>query len=322
MGTGASSSKPQSADAYKTAERELVKASEAVTYTPSTADALSEAPTRVGSVASGLDQAGGQTCSHRELSASVVHAFTPKEYGSLTRGEPDTFEFRKTLTIDSEPMSYWHDIPLGDPGRSVQAVIEIPRDTKAKFEIATCESANPIKQDVKKGKLRDYNIPINWNYGALPQTWEQPDHAWEGCEGHAGDNDPVDIVDISKARVESGSVIQFKPITALAMIDEGEVDWKVIGINMADPLAARINSLEDLEAVAPGEVDAVREWFTWYKAVDEEGNKVPGKEPNHFALDGKPLSTAGALQVIAEAHACWLALVTRKVQRPPKIQLA
>jgi hypothetical protein len=37
------------------------------------------------------------------------------------------------------------------------------------------EVGTPIKQDVKKGKLRFYPYNINWNYGMLPQTWEDPD---------------------------------------------------------------------------------------------------------------------------------------------------
>lgn len=38
------------------------------------------------------------------------------------------------------------------------------------------EPRTPIKQDVKKGKLRFYPYNINWNYGMLPQTWEDPGH--------------------------------------------------------------------------------------------------------------------------------------------------
>lgn len=38
------------------------------------------------------------------------------------------------------------------------------------------EEKNPIKQDTKKGKLRFYPYNINWNYGMLPQTWEDPEH--------------------------------------------------------------------------------------------------------------------------------------------------
>ena len=36
------------------------------------------------------------------------------------------------------------------------------------------EEKTPIKQDIKKGKLRFYPYNINWNYGLLPQTWEDP----------------------------------------------------------------------------------------------------------------------------------------------------
>lgn len=38
------------------------------------------------------------------------------------------------------------------------------------------EEGTPIKQDIKKGKLRFYPYNINWNYGLLPQTWEDPGH--------------------------------------------------------------------------------------------------------------------------------------------------
>lgn len=44
------------------------------------------------------------------------------------------------------------------------------------MELATDEPRTPIKQDTKKGKLRFYPYNINWNYGMLPQTWEDPDH--------------------------------------------------------------------------------------------------------------------------------------------------
>lgn len=39
----------------------------------------------------------------------------------------------------------------------VHMVVEIPKYSRAKFEIATGEEFNPIKQDVKKGALRYYN---------------------------------------------------------------------------------------------------------------------------------------------------------------------
>ncbi len=34
---------------------------------------------------------------------------------------------------------------------------------------------------------------------------------------------------------------------AYALIDQGELDWKVIVISQADPLAERLNDIEDVE---------------------------------------------------------------------------
>ena len=47
------------------------------------------------------------------------------------------------------------------------------------IQICKEEPLNPIKQDIKKGKLRFVAncFPHHgyiWNYGALPQTWENP----------------------------------------------------------------------------------------------------------------------------------------------------
>lgn len=33
---------------------------------------------------------------------------------------------------------------------------------------------NPILQDKKGGKPREYALSMNWNYGFLPRTWENP----------------------------------------------------------------------------------------------------------------------------------------------------
>lgn len=70
-----------------------------------------------------------------------------------------------------------HDIPLhaDDTKKVFHMVVEVPRWTNAKMEINLKESLNPIKQDVKKGKIRFVAncFPHHgyiWNYGALPQV--------------------------------------------------------------------------------------------------------------------------------------------------------
>ena len=47
--------------------------------------------------------------------------------------------------------SPFHDIPWQAGDKIYNMVVEVPRWTNAKMEIATKEKMNPIKQDVKKG---------------------------------------------------------------------------------------------------------------------------------------------------------------------------
>lgn len=42
-------------------------------------------------------------------------------------------------------------------------------------------------------------------------------------------------------------IVQVKPLGVLAMIDDGELDWKVIAINAEDPKASSVNDIEDVE---------------------------------------------------------------------------
>merc|ERR1719231_1973815 len=100
------------------------------------------------------------------------------------------------------------------------------------------------------------------------------------------------------------------------MIDEGEVDWKLVAINVADPKAPLVSDLASAEEHFPGEVAKIREWFTWYKAIDGKpgsgplgSNLVEGKEPNVFGFEGAPLDAPEALKVVHETHASWAALV-------------
>ena len=74
-------------------------------------------------------------------------------------------------------VSPFHDIPLfADQNNGIlNMVVEIPRWTNAKMEISKEEPFNPIKQDVKKGRLRYVRncFPHHgyiWNYGAFPQV--------------------------------------------------------------------------------------------------------------------------------------------------------
>lgn len=53
-------------------------------------------------------------------------------------------------------VSPWHDIPLHTGDGAFNFIVEIPKESSAKMEVATDEVFTPIKQDTKKGKLRYY----------------------------------------------------------------------------------------------------------------------------------------------------------------------
>lgn len=47
----------------------------------------------------------------------------------------------------------------------------------------------------------------------------------------------------------------------MALLDEGETDWKVIVVDVLDPLASKLNDIEDVERHLPGLIRATNEWF-------------------------------------------------------------
>ncbi|RYR65853.1 hypothetical protein Ahy_A03g011773 [Arachis hypogaea] len=152
--------------------------------------------------------------------------------------------------------------------------------------------------------LCSYNI--HWNYGLLPQTWEDPSFSNSDVEGAFGDNDPVDVVEIGEQRRQIGEVLKVKPLAALAMIDEGELDWKIVAISLDDPKASLVNDVDDVEKHFPGTLTAIRDWFRDYKIPD-------GKPANKFGLGNKAANKDYALKVIEETNESWTKLIKRSI---------
>lgn len=141
-----------------------------------------------------------------------------------------------------------------------------------------------------------------WNYGAFPQTWEDPSqkHAETGANG---DNDPLDVCEIGEAVGTVGQIKQVKVLGIMALLDEGETDWKVLVVDVNDPLAPRLNDIEDVERHLPGLIRATNEWFRIYKIPD-------GKPENVFAFSGEAKSKKYAVEIIHECNEAWKRLVT------------
>ena len=224
------------------------------------------------------------------------------------KGEFGTTDFVMTFKKGDEVISPWHDLPLEAGDGMYNMLTEIPKMTFKKMEVATKVEGNPIMQDEKKGKARLYHGPIFWNYGCLPQTWEDPTVKGDADVGGAfGDDDPVDVVEIGAASLEMGSCTPVKVIGCLSMIDDGELDWKVIAINGADEFASKINDVDDIEEFYPGTVSGIREWFRWYKTPDD-------KPVNGFGHGEKALNAAKTKEVIEETHGFYKNLMAGKTE--------
>jgi len=235
------------------------------------------------------------------------------KYTTRKVGAPNTLEHRIYIEKDGVPISPFHDIPLyaNEQQTVLNMVVEIPRWTQGKLEISKEEDLNPIKQDVKKGKLRFVRncFPHKgylWNYGAFPQTWEDPNVVHPETKAK-GDNDPLDVCEIGELVGKPGEIKQVKVLGVMALLDEEETDWKIIVVDINDPLAPKLNDIEDVERCLPGLLRASNEWFRIYKIPD-------GKPENQFAFSGECKNKKYATDVIRECAEAWERLVTGKTK--------
>ncbi|KAL6079081.1 Inorganic pyrophosphatase [Balamuthia mandrillaris] len=238
-----------------------------------------------------------------QASASNTSNITVKE-----EGEANTTSYRMFFERDGTRISPFHDIPLyADEEKQIfNMVVEIPRNTRAKMEISKEEAWNPIKQDVKNGKLREvtYGDGYMWNYGAFPQTWEDANYKHPDTDA-LGDKDPLDVCEIGSAVATRGQIKQVKVLGVMALIDEGETDWKIIAIDVNDELADKLNDIEDIERELPSLLHDTYVWFRDYKKPD-------GKPENSFAFEGKAKNREYALHIIKENSEFWQNLISGK----------
>lgn len=224
-------------------------------------------------------------------------------YDAVQVGAKYTYKY-SVFAIDrvgKRLLSYWHDIPLfADRKRAtVNFVCEIPRNSRAKMEVVADVALTPIKQDTTSdGALRFYSKRIEWNYGMLPMTWEDPAHTWPTISGLPGDGDPLDVIEISKVPCEIGGVYEVKVLGAYALIDDGEVDWKILCIRCDAIDAHLVNGIQDVERMYPGELGRIKNWFRDYK--------LP-KCQNAYGLGGHALDAATARDVINLTNSLYLA---------------
>lgn len=229
---------------------------------------------------------------------SQPHVEAPAAGGTAQTG---SFGFSTYSMKSTEYASWWHDVPLRPAGESatspiINMVTEIPMYMTAKMEADKSFPGNAIRQDMNKdGSPRYYTYGTTFfNYGFIPQTWEDPEMI---SNGYGGDNDPIDVIELGDKPLLMGSVTPCRVLGNLELIDEGETDHKILCISMTDPLSSTVRTIDDLERAKPGTVELVKTWLKRYKTTD-------GKPVNSLASE-TPSSVDQALGVVAEVHSRW-----------------
>ena len=153
--------------------------------------------------------------------------------------------------------------PGNDIPRVVNAIIEIPKGHRNKYEV-----------DKRTGLIRldRYLFASSHypgDYGFVPQTL-------------AEDGDPLDVLVMVNEPTFSGCLIEARVIGLFKMKDNGQNDFKVLGVPNTDPLFAEYHELED----APNHyLREVEHFFATYKQLEGVPIEVQGWDKATAAID-------------------------------------
>ena len=143
----------------------------------------------------------------------------------------------------------WHGVPPGDQApRIVNAVIEMPQGSRAKYEID--KDSGLLKLD--RVIYSSFYYPCN--YGFIPQTY-------------GDDKDPLDILVITSMPVQAMCLMQAKVIGVMQMIDSGDADDKIIAVAQNDP---SVNHYNNIEEIPPHFFEELRHFFEEYKKLENK----------------------------------------------------
>lgn len=141
----------------------------------------------------------------------------------------------------------WHDIsPKRISPDKFMAVIEIPKGVKNKYEM-----------DKETGLLRldrvlytSTHYPAN--YGFIPRTY-------------AADNDPLDVLVLCQESIVPMTLVECYPIGVLKMIDDDQIDEKIIAVPTNDPAYTCFSDISQLPAHT---FDEISHFFRVYKSLE------------------------------------------------------
>lgn len=157
----------------------------------------------------------------------------------------------------------WHNVSPGEDLPSVvNAIIEIPKGSKAKYEI---DKASGL---IKLDRVLFSSVMYPANYGFIPQTY---------CD----DKDPLDILVLCSVDVYPLTIIEAKVIGVMHMVDQGEQDDKIIAVAKND---MSVNYIDDLADLPPHTMTEIVRFFKDYKALEDKNVSIEHLLGKRYAI--------------------------------------
>jgi len=150
-------------------------------------------------------------------------------------------------------MNLWHEIPHGyEKDGTINVIIEIPDGSNNKYEID--KKTGLISLD----RANYTSAPYPFDYGFVPRT------LWE-------DNDPLDVVVLTTFPLHPGILVKVRPVAVIEMIDDGESDYKIIGVPEKD---RRWEDTHDIDQINGHKLKEIIHFFETYKHLKSDGERA------------------------------------------------
>jgi len=143
----------------------------------------------------------------------------------------------------------WHHVSPGDRvPEYVNGIIEIPKGTRAKYELD--KESGLLKLD----RVLYSSVYYPANYGFIPQTY---------CD----DKDPLDILILSQIDIVPMCIVEAKIIGVMRMLDNNEADDKLIAVAAGDP---GVNHISDISELPDHFISEMKNFFEDYKKLEHK----------------------------------------------------
>ena len=156
----------------------------------------------------------------------------------------------------------WHGAYHGDKApATVNALIEIPQGSRSKYEVDKATGLLRLDRVI----YSSFQYPVN--YGFIPQTLGQ-------------DNDPLDILVLCSQSIQSLCLVEANVIGNMQMIDQGQMDDKIIAVAAKDP---SVNHIKKMEELPQHFLLELRNFFEQYKVLENKKVEIDNFQSKDMA---------------------------------------